>query len=201
MPKLPVGVDCTLSIIQVCLRDREWTPKIDNAELPINYENDLCLMYSTAIMRFLNHISNIGHTKQTSLFQIAKQLNIPEWIVNLRHDAAHGHELPSIDVLRIAINLLLTWLHVCFVISISFFLYLIIIYNYIDYKIFFKEEYWIAEAKALEKYYGKKAEIMEINESEDTEAFTDLIELWVAIGLYIRADYDLVDSIPDVQLQ
>ncbi|KAF7411838.1 hypothetical protein HZH66_000734 [Vespula vulgaris] len=174
MSKLPVGVDCTLSIIQVCLRDREWTPKIDNAELPIHYENDLCLMYSTAIMRFLNHISNIGHTKQTSLFQIAKQLNIPEWIVNLRHDAAHGHELPSIDVLRIAVNLLLTWLH---------------------------EEYWIAEAKALEKYYAKKVEIMEINESEDTEAFTDLIELWVAIGLYIRAGYDLVDSIPDTQLQ
>ncbi|XP_046814658.1 uncharacterized protein LOC124422355 isoform X1 [Vespa crabro] len=174
MPKLPVGVDCTLSIIQVCLRDREWSPKIDNAELPIHYENDLCLMYSTAIMRFLNHISNIGHTKQTSLFHIAKQLNIPEWIVNLRHDAAHGHELPSIDVLRIAVNLLLTWLH---------------------------EEYWIAEAKALEKYYAKKAEIIEINESEDTEGFTDLIELWVAIGLYIRAGYDLVDSIPDVQLQ
>lgn len=75
------------------------------------------------------------------------------------------------------------------------------IINGIKIKIVFKEEYWIAEAEALEKYYGKKAEIMEINESEDTEAFTDLIELWVAIGLYIRADYDLVDSIPDVQLQ
>ncbi|KAK2582080.1 hypothetical protein KPH14_002783 [Odynerus spinipes] len=174
MPKLPVGVDCTLSIIQVCLRDREWTPKIDNAELPVHYENDLCLMYSTAIMRFLNHISNIGHTKQTSLFQIAKQLNIPEWIVNLRHDAAHGHELPSIDVLRIAINVLLTWLH---------------------------EEYWIAEAKALAEYYIKEAEVLEVNESEDTEAFTDLIELWVAIGLYINAGYELVDSIPDMQLQ
>lgn len=98
--------------MQVCIRDREWTSKINNGELPISYENDLCLMYSTTIMRFLNHISNIGHTKQTSLFQIAKQLNIPEWIVNLRHDTAHGYELPSIDVLRIAMNILLTWLHV-----------------------------------------------------------------------------------------
>lgn len=98
------------------IRSREWTPKINNGELPISYENDLCLMYSTTIMRFLNHISNIGHTKQTSLFQIAKQLNIPEWIVNLRHDTAHGYELPSIGLLRIAINILLTWLHVsvCF---------------------------------------------------------------------------------------
>lgn len=110
---MPIGIDCTLSIMQVCVRDREWTPKINNGELPITYENDLCLMYSTTIMRILNHISNIGHTKQTSLFQIAKQLNIPEWIVNLRHDTAHGYEIPSIGVLRIAVNILLAWLHVC----------------------------------------------------------------------------------------
>lgn len=174
MPKLPVGVDCTLSILQVCLRDREWIFKIKNTELLMHYENDLCLMYSTAIMRFLNYISNIGHTKQTSMFQIAKQLNIPEWIVNLRHDAAHGYELPSIDVLRIAANVLLTWLH---------------------------EEYWTSEAKVLEELYIKEVEIMEVNESEDTEAFTDLIELWVAIGLYANAGYELVDSIPDMQLQ
>lgn len=110
--KLPVGVDCTLSLIQVSLRDREWSEKLDKAELPMYYENDLCMMYSLCIMRFLNHISNIGHTKQTSLFQIAKQIKIPDWIVNLRHDAAHGYELPSVGVLRIAVNILLAWLHV-----------------------------------------------------------------------------------------
>ena len=98
--------------MQVSLRDREWTQKLDKAELPVYYETDLCMMYSTSIMRFMNQISNIGHTKQTSLFQIAKQLKIPEWIVNLRHDAAHGQELPSVDVLRIASIILLTWLHV-----------------------------------------------------------------------------------------
>ena len=111
-PKLPVGVDCTLSLMQVSLRDREWSEKLDKAELPTYYENDLSMMYSLCIMRFLNHITNIGHTKHTSLFQIAKQINIPEWIVNLRHDAAHGYELPSVGVLRIAANILLTWLHV-----------------------------------------------------------------------------------------
>lgn len=117
MPKLPVGVDCTLSILQVCLRDREWTSKIDSGELPMYCENDLSLMYSTTIMRFLNHFSNIGHTKQTSMFKIASELKIPEWIVKLRHDTAHGYELPSIGVLRIAINILLHWLHVCLFLS------------------------------------------------------------------------------------
>nr|XP_033338604.1 uncharacterized protein LOC117227454 isoform X1 [Megalopta genalis] len=173
MPKLPVGVDCTLSIMQVCLRDLEWTPRIHNGELQISYENDLCLMYSTTIMRFLNHIANIGHTKQTSLFQIAKQLNIPEWIVNLRHDTAHGHELPSIGVLRIAINILLTWLH---------------------------EEYWAAEANRLEECIVMEESVKEAQENEEIQEFSDLIELWTSVSLYIHAGYHLVGDIPDSEL-
>ncbi|KAK0084144.1 hypothetical protein PV325_007521 [Microctonus aethiopoides] len=173
MPKLPVGVECTLSLIQVCLRDREWVPKINSGEMPMYYENDLCLMYSTTIMRFLNQISNIGHTKQTSLFQIAKQLRIPEWIVNLRHDAAHSHELPAIGLLRMAANMLLTWLH---------------------------DEYWAAEGQAFEEQFTKESEI---NETEDVESQTliDLVELWMAIGLYIEAGYTSVSDLPDNHLQ
>ncbi|XP_051166795.1 ribosomal biogenesis protein LAS1L [Leptopilina boulardi] len=173
-PKLPVGVDCTLSLIQVSLRDREWSEKLDKAELPIHYENDLCMMYSLSIMRFLNHISNIGHMKQTSLFQIAKQLNIPEWIVNLRHDAAHGHELPSIGVLRIAVNILLTWLH---------------------------DEYWTVEIKNMIDYFNKKDELPDNNDSEEIQALDDLIELWTATGLYIYANYSLVSDLPDQELR
>ena len=109
---MPVGVECTLDLIQVCLRDREWTPKVIRGEMSMSCENDLRMMYSTVIMKFLNHISNIAHNKQISLFIIAKQLNIPDWIVDLRHDIAHGQELPSIDVMRIVVNILLTWLHV-----------------------------------------------------------------------------------------
>ncbi|XP_029662161.1 uncharacterized protein LOC115234909 [Formica exsecta] len=175
MPKLPVGVDCTLSILQVCLRDREWTSKIDSGELPMYCENDLSLMYSTTIMRFLNHFCNIGHTKQTSLFQIAKQLRIPEWIVNLRHQAAHGYELPSIGVLRIAINILLHWLH---------------------------DEYWAAEACAIERCYMEEANMLEKKEDlEEIQAFTELIELWTAVSLYIDAGYKLVSNLPEVQLR
>ncbi|XP_029166352.1 ribosomal biogenesis protein LAS1L-like [Nylanderia fulva] len=176
MPKLPVGVDCTLSILQVCLRDREWTPKIDSGELPMYYENDLSLMYSTTIMRFLNHFCNIGHTKQTSLFQIAKQLKIPEWIVMLRHQTAHGYELPSIGVLRIAINILLHWLH---------------------------DEYWAAEACAIEKSYMEEANMLEEEkeETKEVQALTDLIELWTAVNLYIDAGYKLVSNLPEVQLR
>ncbi|XP_071875542.1 uncharacterized protein isoform X2 [Bombus fervidus] len=174
IPKLPIGIDCTLSIMQVCVRDREWTPKINNGELPITYENDLCLMYSTTIMRILNHISNIGHTKQTSLFQIAKQLNIPEWIVNLRHDTAHGYELPSIGVLRIAVNILLAWLH---------------------------EEYWAAEAKRMEECLITEESMKEVQKTEEVQDFDDLIELWTSVSLYIHVGYHLVSNVPDPQLK
>ncbi|XP_012528859.2 uncharacterized protein LOC105832452 [Monomorium pharaonis] len=170
MPKLPVGVDCTLSILQVCLRDREWTSKIDSGELPMYCENDLSLMYSTTIMRFLNHFCNIGHTKQTSMFKIANQLKIPEWIVELRHKTAHGHELPSIGVLRIAINILLHWLH---------------------------DEYWAPEAHAMEKCYMKEAE----EEESEVQNFTDVIELWSAVSLYVDAGYNLVSDLPEIQLR
>ncbi|XP_017761785.1 PREDICTED: uncharacterized protein LOC108551952 [Eufriesea mexicana] len=174
IPKLPIGIDCTLSIMQVCIRDREWTPKINSGELPLSYENDLCLMYSTTIMRLLNYISNVGHTKQTSLFQIAQQLNIPKWIVNLRHDTAHSHELPSIGVLKIAVNILLTWLH---------------------------EEYWVAEAKKIEECLITEESMKEVQETEEVQDFSDLIELWTSVSLYIHAGYHLVSGVPDSQLK
>ncbi|XP_011881488.1 PREDICTED: uncharacterized protein LOC105569544 [Vollenhovia emeryi] len=174
MPKLPVGVDCTLSILQVCLRDRDWTSKIDSGELPMYCENDLSLMYSTTIMRFLNHFSNIGHTKQTSMFKIASQLKIPEWIVQLRHQTAHGYELPSIGVLRIAINILLHWLH---------------------------DEYWAPEARTMDKCYIKRVNVLEEEEESEMHNFTDVVELWTAVSLYVKAGYKLVADLPEIQLR
>ncbi|XP_066597029.1 uncharacterized protein [Prorops nasuta] len=174
VPKLPVGIDCSLALMQICLRDREWTPKINKGELPIHYEDDLRLMYSTTIMRTLNSISHVGLTKQTSLFQIARQLRIPEWIVNLRHDAAHGHELPSIGIMRTAVNILLTWLH---------------------------EEYWCVEAKTMEECYLNRLEALEAEEYEETQGFSDLIEIWTSVSLYALANYSLVKKIPDARLR
>ncbi|XP_058793115.1 uncharacterized protein LOC131665310 [Phymastichus coffea] len=171
IPKLPVGVECTLGLIQVCLRDQEWIPKITNGEMPNSYENDLRMMYSTAIMKFLNHISNIAHKKQTSLFLIAKQLNIPEWIVDLRHDTAHGHELPSIDVMRIVANILLAWLH---------------------------EEYWAAEANNLQT---SELDDSEASETESQKTLIDLFELWTAVSLYIKVQYAYVSDLPDAEMR
>ncbi|KAJ8668705.1 hypothetical protein QAD02_010368 [Eretmocerus hayati] len=170
-PKLPIGVECTLGLVQVCLRDREWFPKISSGELPISYENDLQMLYSTVIMKFLNHISHMAHNKQVSLFMIAKQLKIPDWIVELRHNIAHGHELPSIDVMRVVSKILLSWIH---------------------------EEYWAPEAQHFQE--SRHAPISESFHRAGDDLI-DLIEMWVAVGLYTITGYRLVSDLPDEEFK
>lgn len=65
-----------------------------------------------------------------------------------------------------------------------------------------KDEYWAAEACMIEKCYMKEANMLEEKEElEEIQAFTDLIELWTAVSLYIDAGYKLVSNLPEVQLR
>lgn len=41
----------------------------------------------------------------------------------------------------------------------------------------------------------------EKEELEEIQAFTDLIELWTAVSLYIDAGYKSVSNLPEVQLR
>lgn len=47
-----------------------------------------------------------------TLYMKAAKLNIPEWIINLRHDAAHGISLPDLNLLRTATMFISKWLQV-----------------------------------------------------------------------------------------
>lgn len=65
-----------------------------------------------------------------------------------------------------------------------------------------KDEYWAAEARTIEKCYMKEANMLEEKEElEEIQAFTDLIELWTAVSLYIDAGYKLVSNLPEAQLR
>ena len=46
------------------------------------------------------------------LQDLAKELGIPSWIVDLRHRAAHGSSCPSLPLLREAAEFCLKWLYV-----------------------------------------------------------------------------------------
>lgn len=61
------------------------------------------------IFRFLNLITD--STKYNSLYHTAQNLQIPQWIINIRHAVAHSKELPSLDLLREASQYALKWLY------------------------------------------------------------------------------------------
>jgi len=109
---IPVGVQCTLDLIQICLKDREVWPQIASGVLPPYHECDLQFMYSMAVVRFLNHLKALDKNKAESLYDMAAKLHIPDWVVNIRHDASHSHDLPSLSILQEAAHFCLDWIHV-----------------------------------------------------------------------------------------
>lgn len=64
-----------------------------------------------------------------------------------------------------------------------------------------KEEYWAAEAKRMEECIVTVESIKEAQETDEIQEFSDLIELWTAVSLYIHVGYYLVSDIPDPQLK
>lgn len=63
-----------------------------------------------------------------------------------------------------------------------------------------KEQYWAAEGKRIECLITEES-MKEIQESEEVQDFSDLIELWSSVSLYIHAGYHLVSNVPDSQLR
>ncbi|KAJ2949672.1 hypothetical protein O0L34_g15598 [Tuta absoluta] len=102
-PSLPSGVESTLTLLEVHLQDAKNSDDVANQQL-------LRLAYSSALMRFVNHMLDIETAKGTSLYQAAKNLGVPDWIIDLRHDTAHSNNLPSTELLREACTFSLDWL-------------------------------------------------------------------------------------------
>jgi hypothetical protein len=102
-PSLPSGIESTLTLIEVLLQDES------NGNIT-NNDHLLRLAYSSAIMRFVNHMLDTETAKGTTLYRAAKNLDVPDWIIDLRHDTAHNNKLPSIELLREATQISLDWL-------------------------------------------------------------------------------------------
>lgn len=102
-PALPSGIESTLTLLQVQVQDIH---SFDDAA----DDHVSRLAYSSAIMRFINHTLDKETAKGSSLYQAAKNMGVPDWIVNLRHDTAHNNTLPSLVLLRDATLIALEWL-------------------------------------------------------------------------------------------
>lgn len=75
------------------------------------WEEIMLLFY--ILYRFLNHLSVMSNCKD-SMYKMAKQQKIPDWLINLRHEAAHGNSLPALYLLRQASDIIMLWLKVNF---------------------------------------------------------------------------------------
>ena len=99
---LPHAVDSTALLVEVMLRDREG----------LRSESELRLAYAMVVVRTVNGLvdpSQQGYyAEPVSL--LASRIGLPQWLVELRHDATHS-QLPTLIVLRSAADCLLLWLN------------------------------------------------------------------------------------------
>eukprot|EP00049_Salpingoeca_infusionum_P004437 m.79303 g.79303 ORF g.79303 m.79303 type:complete len:555 (+) comp12564_c0_seq2:134-1798(+) len=98
--RVPLGVESTLALLRACLHDTdEVKPHVVRTK------------YSLAIIRFINGFSDANQTRfmARAMNQTTAELQIPEYIVDLRHEATHK-ALPSLQLLRVACLDSLKWL-------------------------------------------------------------------------------------------
>ncbi|KAM9344222.1 ribosomal biogenesis protein LAS1L [Pholidichthys leucotaenia] len=96
----PVAVDCTADLVRVQVLDRSGQLRGD----------DLVLLYGAALMRFVNLITERQQGRiARDLRRLAGNLNIPEWVVDLRHEFTH-RKLPTLKWCRRGCKVVLEWL-------------------------------------------------------------------------------------------
>ncbi|CAI5646955.1 unnamed protein product [Oreochromis niloticus] len=89
----PVAMDCTADLVRCQMRDLSGQLTGD----------DLIMMYGTALVRFVNLIT------ERQLKPLAGNLSIPEWMVDLRNEIMHG-KLPSLKWCQRGCKVALEWL-------------------------------------------------------------------------------------------
>ncbi|XP_036378888.1 ribosomal biogenesis protein LAS1L [Megalops cyprinoides] len=96
----PVAVESTADLVRCQVLDSSGHLETD----------DLVLLYGTALVRFVNLITERKQKRvATPLRRLANKMNIPEWIVNLRHDITH-RRLPTLKWCRKGCQFVLEWL-------------------------------------------------------------------------------------------
>lgn len=172
-PKLPAAIESTLVVFQVLQED----PVHDHDSISDARKHQLRLMYSTAVMRFLNlmlvetYVDKENDDVMNMYFK-AEKLNIPAWIVSLRHDAAHGTSLPDIAILRSAATFIKSWI---------------------------QEHYWEHERNMYLDWHISKDDVVSMSAAEGELGV--ILEAWEALNMYKVAGFDSAEQIPDMKLR
>uniref|UniRef100_A0A4W3JVD7 Ribosomal biogenesis protein LAS1L n=1 Tax=Callorhinchus milii TaxID=7868 RepID=A0A4W3JVD7_CALMI len=96
----PLAVECTAALVRCKLKD-------ELGEAP---SEEMILSYGLALVRFVNLITERKQKPlAVPLRRLADKMNIPEWIVNLRHELTH-RKLPTLTWCRKGCEFVLEWL-------------------------------------------------------------------------------------------
>ncbi|XP_040179885.1 ribosomal biogenesis protein LAS1L [Rana temporaria] len=97
---IPLAVECTADLVRCKILDV-------NGGMG---EQELASLYGLALVRFVNIITeNKQKTIIIPLRRLANELNIPEWVVNIRHSATHG-KMPKLSMCRKGWDFVMEWL-------------------------------------------------------------------------------------------
>lgn len=112
--RLPHSIDATAALTDVFLQDISTGAAQTVQEITeVRSDSALRNLYSMAIIRAVNGL--VDPSQQSyyadSVLSLATRIDIPAWIVEIRHDATHN-ALPSLLLLRNAAQHMLQWLKV-----------------------------------------------------------------------------------------
>ncbi|XP_076317112.1 uncharacterized protein LOC143229127 isoform X3 [Tachypleus tridentatus] len=109
-PKIPVGIDATVALVRAQIQDQLAEQEGTNCQA-----GDISLLYSMALIRFINLVSELGQRNKFTLpvKNVAFKFGIPDWIVDLRHCASHALT-PPLEMLRTGADFALQWLRLYF---------------------------------------------------------------------------------------
>lgn len=98
--KLPLAIECTANLISAHL-----------AQENVGCDVQGRLTLAMAIVRFVNGmVDQVQKGKfARSVQSIADEIGLPDWLVDLRHEATHA-SLPSMDTLQCGLRVSLSWL-------------------------------------------------------------------------------------------
>lgn len=96
-PLLSAGVEGTLIILEALTQNKE-----------VLSDEQIVQTYSISLLRFLNLTAG-NSEKQGNFNQTVKRNNLPQWLVDIRHDIAHNNRLPSKAILELSMKECLEW--------------------------------------------------------------------------------------------
>lgn len=79
-------------------------------KLLFSTEAHLQLLFSTALIRFVNHLFASTSHEGDTLYVAAHKQDIPDWVINLRHASSHSASLPPLPLLESALDIAKKWL-------------------------------------------------------------------------------------------